>query len=81
MTLRCLDDTIELIGQCGLDDVEPLLGMLQSPPRRTVDVTSAAHLHAAILQILLAFSPELRRPAGDVFIEKCLASLPRESIL
>jgi hypothetical protein len=55
-------------GACRVEDAEPLLGWLQADMGRVVDLTGAEHLHAAVLQVLIALRPALRGAAKDPFL-------------
>jgi hypothetical protein len=69
------DETIALEGHCGIEDVEPLLSILQRQPGHLVDLSRATHLHGAVLQLLLVFRPRLSNNEGDPFIAKWLMPL------
>ncbi|MCB5177208.1 MULTISPECIES: hypothetical protein [Microvirga] len=73
MTVRLDGNIIVLEGQCRVEDAEPLLGWLQADEGRTVDLTDAEHLHAAVLQVLLALKPPLRGAGKDAFIRDWIA--------
>jgi hypothetical protein len=51
-------DMVLLSGSCGVEDAETLLQHLAEGVRR-VDLGGCEHIHAAILQLLMAASPEL----------------------
>jgi len=68
MSVRLDGNVILLEGQCRVEDAEPLLGWLQADRSRTVDVSNAEHLHAAVLQILMALRPAVRGTAEDSFL-------------
>lgn len=68
MSVRLEDNVIHLEGSCGIADVEPLLALLQSPPRRGVNLSDAVHLHAAVFQLLLAFRPASVGKVVDPFL-------------
>jgi len=68
MSVRLDGDVIILEGQCRVEDAEPLLGWLQADRGRSVDLTGAEHLHAAVLQILMALQPTIGGTAGDAFL-------------
>ena len=61
---------IDLTAPCRIEDAEKLLAWLQENRNRSVDLTRAGHLHAAIVQILLAFRPRLIAPVSDPFVER-----------
>jgi len=75
MTITLSDGVVALSGKCGLDDVEVLLGHLQSTAELKVDLRHAEQLHGAILQLLLVFKPRLAQPAGDPFVRLLTAGL------
>jgi len=58
---------LEGIGR--VEDAEPLLGWLQADSGRIVDLTEAEHLHAAVLQVLMAMRPTLRGGPRDAFLQ------------
>lgn len=68
MSVRLDGNVIILEGQCRVEDAEPLLGWLQADRGRTVDLTDAEHLHAAVLQVLMALQPAVRGTARDAFL-------------
>ncbi|MCJ2089995.1 hypothetical protein MKK88_28990 [Methylobacterium sp. E-005] len=68
--------TLRLTGHCPVEDAEPLLDVLRATPDALVDLTGAAWLHTAVLQVLMVAAPALRgRPDGPV-PAACLAGLP-----
>lgn len=68
MSITADGKNIALQGNCGADDAERLLGLLQTDPGREVDLTNATHLHCAVLQLLLVFRPAMVGTANDEFI-------------
>ncbi|WP_414475349.1 hypothetical protein [Microvirga sp. M2] len=68
MSVRLDGDVIVLEGPCRVEDAEPLLGYLQADRSRIVDLTEAEHLHAAVLQILMALRPALRGSGRNSFM-------------
>ncbi|MBL0407031.1 hypothetical protein JKG68_24135 [Microvirga aerilata] len=68
MTVRLEGHAILLEGQCRVEDAEPLLGWLQADRSRIVDLSAAEHLHAAVLQILMALKPSIRGEGKDSFL-------------
>ena len=73
MSVRLDGNVIILEGPCRVEDAEPLLGWLQADRGRMVDLTGAEHLHAAVLQILMAVRPAVRGTAGDAFLRDWFA--------
>jgi hypothetical protein len=68
MSVRLDGNIIALEGQCRVEDAELLLGLLQGGTGRIVDLTEAEHLHAAVLQILMALRPTLRGVGKNAFM-------------
>ena len=67
---------IVLSGHCSVEDAEPLLAALQATPDATVDLTGAAWLHTAVLQVLMVVAPALRGRPDGLVPATCLAALP-----
>jgi hypothetical protein len=62
--------TIILEGDCTVEEAEPLLQMLQDPPRPMLDWTTCSRLHTSILQVILAARPPLIGPCGDPWVAR-----------
>jgi hypothetical protein len=77
MSVELDGERIRLTGPCRVEDAETLLVLLQSDRMRPVDVAGATNLHAAVLQVLLAFRPNLVGSPHDAFIEQWLMPLLR----
>ena len=71
MTITFDDKIIRLQGNCGSEDVEALLEAL-SGGDRSVDMSEVDHVHAAVLQVLLAFGPRLLGSPRDTFVRTWL---------
>jgi hypothetical protein len=72
MSVRVEHEIAYLIGDCRVEDAEPLLAYLQSAADRAVDLTGAGHLHTAVVQLLIAFKPHVIGPATDTFVQRWL---------
>ncbi|MBF9198017.1 hypothetical protein [Microvirga terrestris] len=68
MSVRLDVNVIIMEGACRVEDAEPLLRWLQADSGRMVDLTGAEHLHAAVLQVLLAMRPAIQGTVRDAFI-------------
>jgi anti-anti-sigma regulatory factor len=68
MSVRLDGNVIILEGPCRVEDAEPLLGWLQAARGRVVDLAGAEHLHAAVVQVLMALRPTIRGTTGDPFL-------------
>ena len=65
--------TILLEGSCSVEDAETLLQLLQATPDASVDWTRCAHLHTAVLQLVLAARPERIGPCGDPWVRQWIS--------
>ncbi|WP_243369615.1 hypothetical protein [Microvirga solisilvae] len=74
MSVRLEGPIIILEGVCRVEDAEPLLRWLQADPGRTVDLSGADHLHASVLQVLMALRPALKGSPRDPFIRDWVVS-------
>ncbi|ASG22756.1 hypothetical protein [Nitrospirillum viridazoti] len=68
MTVEVVGNVIHLRGVCAAEDAEALLSRLQAAPQAEIDVTACRHLHGAVVQVLLAFRPNVRGMAEDIFL-------------
>ena len=67
---------ILLTGHCAVEDAEPLLDALRATPDAVVDLTGAAWLHSAVLQVLMVAAPSLHGRPDGLVPAACLAGLP-----
>jgi hypothetical protein len=58
MTIAVEAGTIRLTGRCGAEEAEQLLALLGDGIDR-VDLSGCEHLHAALLQLLMASRPAI----------------------
>lgn len=75
MSVTLDNDVIRLSGDCGLEDVETLLGLLQANAQPNVDLREASHLHGAILQLLITSRLRVEHPAQDPFVHQLTVAL------
>lgn len=73
MSVRLDGNVVILEGACRVEDAEPLLGWLRADRARMVDLAGAEHLHAAVLQVLMALRPAIRETARDDFLRDWVA--------
>jgi len=59
MTVRQENNMITLTGTCGVEEVETLVGFLESQPQLRVDLTAAVSIHTALWQAMMVFRPEI----------------------
>ena len=69
------DGSILLEGVCPIEDAEPLLRLLSSYQRTTVDWRACERAHSAVVQVLLAAGPKMVGPPGDKFLRDRVESL------
>jgi hypothetical protein len=68
MSVVAETERICLVADCGIEDAEVLLSVLNDGRGRPVDVSAARHLHAAIVQILIAHEATLTGTPDDAFL-------------
>lgn len=75
MSVRVAGGVIHVEGNSLVEDAEPILAALQEAPDRTVDLSRAARLHSAGIQVLLALRPRITGLPSDPFQARHLAAL------
>jgi hypothetical protein len=75
MPVRRVKPTLFLEGECGYADAEVVLGWLSEGSRALVDLRACTHLHAAVLQVLLAARVRVKRAPRDPFLRRWIAPL------
>jgi hypothetical protein len=73
MTVRLAEDaTLQLEGDCPIEDAEVLLRHLLETPGATVDWRACERLHSAVVQVLLASGAPLKGPPAGAFLRDWL---------
>ena len=72
MPIRYLKKYAVLEGCVAVEDAEALSAWLAEPGGRAVDLTPCEHVHASVLQVLLARRPRVRRPPQDRWLVAAL---------
>ena len=73
MSVTAEGGLVRICGAGRIEDAEALAALLEAAESPcTVDLSQAGHLHAAVVQVLLAFGPRLAGPAGDAFVNTWL---------
>jgi hypothetical protein len=67
MSIQVAGALIRIVGNAPVEDAEPLLAAIQEDLSRKVDLNQAAHLHSAIVQLLLALRPPITGTPSDPF--------------
>jgi hypothetical protein len=75
MSVRFEEGTLWLAGDCGVEEAETLLSLLQEHPGVAVAMPELRSLHTALLQVLLAFRPPLGAPPRDAGLARLLLPL------
>ncbi|GGD08790.1 hypothetical protein [Aureimonas glaciei] len=70
MTIRLEDPVIHLEGSCHVEEAETLLTLLQAKNERILDLSACDHLHAALVQVILALRPPVRDSCSDAFLRR-----------
>jgi hypothetical protein len=75
MTVELVGSAIVVSGPGRVEDAEALAALLLADRTRAVDLTQSGPLHAAVVQVLLAFRPAVVGPAPDSFVATWLMPL------
>lgn len=73
MGIRYLKKSVTLQGRISAEDAEELQQWLKSQPRAAVNVGKCEHMHAAVLQVLLALRPRVTGTPADPWLQAALA--------
>lgn len=68
MPLRFGSGEVALTDSCGAEDALELADWLAKEHQPKADLRACSHLHAAVLQTLLAYKPVLSAPPVDPFL-------------
>lgn len=74
MTIRYLEEHAALEGVVTVDDAQGLAEWLAQREAPAVHLGDCEHVHAAVLQVLLAFRPKLAGLPGDPWLASVLAA-------
>ena len=73
-------DVIHLSGHCRVEDAEALTALLQPSEGVIVDISGCDSLHAAVVQVLLAFDASVvGEPAESFLRDRLLPALVRKA--
>jgi hypothetical protein len=70
MALEFRDDEVRLIDSCGAEEALELADWLSKLELPKVDLAACTHLHAALLQTLLAYRPAISAGPEDPFLAR-----------
>lgn len=71
-------NAIVLTGDCGVEEAETLMSLVQGNPDTPVDVSAAGSVHTALWQVLMALSPSVVGDPRDPFICQWIMPLMRD---
>jgi hypothetical protein len=74
MTIRYLKKYAALEGNVAVDDAEALAQWLLKQPSPAVNLGKCEHVHAAVLQVLLALRPRVTAVPADARLAAVLAA-------
>jgi len=72
MSIRYLKKHAALEGNVSVEDAETLSQWLQQQAAPAVHLGKCEHLHAAVLQVLLALRPRVKVPPSDPWLAQVL---------
>jgi hypothetical protein len=64
---------VVLTGDCGVDEAESFVTLLESRPDLPVDLTRAVSLHTALIQAIMLFQPTIVGAPGSDFLARWVA--------
>lgn len=70
MPIALTDDRAVLSETCVIEEADSLLAWIKEHPGGVVDMERCNHMHAAILQVLLAARPTFGSPPEDAFLKE-----------
>jgi hypothetical protein len=76
MAIRYLKKHAALEGQVTAEDAEALSLWLREQARPTVHLGQCEHVHAAVLQVLLALQPRISAAPADAWLAAALGLTP-----
>ncbi|SHG58861.1 hypothetical protein SAMN02745157_4463 [Kaistia soli DSM 19436] len=76
-----LDGQIVAIrGDCGVEEAETLMGLLQANPDFPVDISGSGSIHTALWQVAMVLRPRLIGEPSDPFIRQRIMPLVTERV-
>jgi hypothetical protein len=61
---------ILFVDVCGAEEALPLVDLLSTIERPTINISRCTHMHAAVLQTLVAYKPSLSAGPTDTFLQR-----------
>lgn len=72
MAIELNKQTAELKESVSVEEAENLMAWIQEHPGQPVDLSQCEHLHASVLQVLMAFAPTVQQWPGDANLKQWL---------
>lgn len=72
MSVNAVGEVIYLQGPCRVEDAEPLVALLQKSRKVSLDLSTCESLHAAVVQVILAFGGQVVGAPADGFLGEFL---------
>ena len=75
MSVTLGENAIILAGNCGVEEAETLLALVQANPETPVDIARVEWLHTALWQVILALAPQITGEPSHKFIREWMMPL------
>jgi hypothetical protein len=75
MALRLEGNEIWLIDVCGAEEALEFVDLLLKAERPTINLSRCTHLHAALLQTVIAFKPAVSAQPTEPFLQKWISPM------
>jgi hypothetical protein len=75
MALRLEGNEIWLIDVCGAEEALEFVDLLLKAERPTINLSRCTHLHAALLQTVIAFKPAVSAQPTAPFLQKWISPM------
>ncbi len=72
MPIELNDQTAQFTESVSVEEAETLMAWIQEHPGCAVNFSACEHLHASVLQVLMAFSPEVAQWPNDTNLKQWL---------
>jgi hypothetical protein len=75
MALRLEGSEVWLIDVCGAEEALEFVDLLLKAERPTINLSRCTHLHAALLQTVIAFKPAVSAQPTEPFLQKWISPM------
>ena len=70
MSVALEGQRIAIQGDCGAEDAETLMSLLQADPDAAIDLSGAGSVHTALWQVMMLLRPRVIGESGDPFVRQ-----------